>query len=375
MNNRDKKKHRFAWWEYPLWLVVSLFILIFGSLAIAIGAVLSLMVRSRLKALIIVAIVIALSVFLYFNYQYRKEIDSGDRVTAIIIEPGDSFGKVASQLKENNVIDALLTMKLAARINGSDKKLTPGRYEFTGENSVLSVLERLEAADFVRIKVTIPEGSTIWQTASILSSKMGYDSAGVVALCTNDSLLAKFEIKNSLEGFLFPETYFFPWGTKAVEALAIMVATFDRETEKLWTKEAPLGLTRYEVVVLASIIEAEARIAKDRPLISSVYTNRLRRKMKLDADPTVIYGLGGLERPLYRKDLRRDTPYNTYMHKGLPPTPINSPGLASIEAALDPAESDYLFFVADNNGGHVFTRTNAEHNRAIKRIRSEAKSN
>ena len=123
-------------------------------------------------------------------------------------------------------------------------------------------------------------------------------------------------------------------------------------------------------IVMASIIEAETGLVDERQMVSSVYHNRLTRNMKLDADPTVIYGLGGLERQLYRKDLKKDTPYNTYMKKGLPPTPINSPGLAAIRAAIHPEESDYLFFVADNTGRHYFSRTNAEHNRAIRRIRS-----
>jgi len=126
-------------------------------------------------------------------------------------------------------------------------------------------------------------------------------------------------------------------------------------------------------VALASIVEAEALLAEEKPIIASVYHNRLRLRMKLDADPTVIYGLGGLDRPLLRGDLEKETPYNTYLKRGLPPTPINSPGLAAIRAVLRPAESDYLFFVADATGHHRFSRTNDEHNRTRLQIRRESR--
>jgi len=157
--------------------------------------------------------------------------------------------------------------------------------------------------------------------------------------------------------------------------IAEMVRLYDKLTRDIWPDNIPHNLTRYEIINLASIVEAESKIDSERSLISSVYLNRLKRKMKLDADPTVIYGLGGLERPLYKGDLKKDSPYNTYLHKGLPPTPINSPGLASIKAVLNPKDTDYLYFVADNNGGHYFSRTNAEHNRAKTRIRTEEKKN
>jgi UPF0755 protein len=126
--------------------------------------------------------------------------------------------------------------------------------------------------------------------------------------------------------------------------------------------------------VLASIVEAEARLTEEMPIIASVYHNRLRKGWRLDADPTVIYGLGGLDRPLYRSDLRQDGPYNTYRRKGLPPTPINSPGLAAIKAVLKPYDTDFMFFVADGSGGHRFSETNDEHNRARYEIRQQQNS-
>jgi UPF0755 protein len=147
------------------------------------------------------------------------------------------------------------------------------------------------------------------------------------------------------------------------------VTMFRAQTDSLWPDTIYNNLSREDVITLASIVEAEALVNDEMPMIASVYHNRIRRRMKLDADPTVIYGLGGLDRPLNRRDLERPGPYNTYLNRGLPPSPINSPGLASIRAVLYPAESDYLFFVADGTGQHRFSRTNAEHNRARQEIR------
>ena len=172
-----------------------------------------------------------------------------------------------------------------------------------------------------------------------------------------------------LEGYLFPETYYFPWGSSAREAAAIMVKQYRSMTDSLWPEQIVASLTKEEIIILASIVEAETGDGNERELVSSVYHNRLKKKMKLDADPTVIYGLGGLKRSLWLQDLKKRTPYNTYLNRGLPPTPINSPGLAAIKAALYPAESDYYYFVADNGGKHLFSKTNAEHIRNRQRIK------
>ncbi|MCK4573802.1 MAG: endolytic transglycosylase MltG [candidate division Zixibacteria bacterium] len=319
---------------------------------------------------IIATILILVALTVLFGWiAYTRSVDLGDKVATVIIMPGDNLGTVTDKLLAEGVIDSRVMIKYPARILGVDKKLTPGRYDFTGRTSCRSVLAKLEAADFVNIKLTIPEGATIWKVASILAERMELDSASVVALNNDSAYLAQHGLPG-LEGFLFPETYFLPWGTGAREIVDEMLRMYQRQTEGIWPDTLDSLQTRYKVLKIASIIEAETGRIDERTMVSSVYYNRLRKGMKLDADPTVIYGLGGLDRPLWHKDLRRDTPYNTYMRKGLPPTPINSPGLASIKAAISPAASDYFYFVADENGGHRFSRTNAEHNRAIREIRS-----
>jgi len=326
-----------------------------------------------MKRLLIALVAGVLVVVLIFSqWMYRSSRDIGNDRVSVVIEQGDSFSRVATVLADGDVVRSITALKIAARLRGVDRALIPGRYDFTGANSIKSVLDRLASGDIVKIRVTIPEGSPIWKVGSILKSTLEVDSAALMTLNSDTAFLAELDLPY-LEGYLFPNTYFIPWGTELKEVVATMVALYRQQTVGIWPDEIQLGLSRQEIVILASIIEAETHIDKERPIVSSVYSNRLRKNWRLDADPTVIYGLGGLDRPLYRKDLKKDTPYNTYLHRGLPPTPINSPGLASIKAALEPADTDYYFFVADNTGGHYFSKTNAEHNRAIRRIRRESR--
>lgn len=326
-----------------------------------------------IKGIIIGLVLLVLLVGIYALVGYTYPVDLGNKVVSIIVEPGDSFPQVADKLLAQGVVRSRWLLRYPAQWRGVDRKLTPGMYEFTGKNSCRSVLTKLEKADFVNIRVTLPEGSPIWKVASILASRMNVDSAAVMFLNTDSDFLAGLNIP-CLEGYLFPDTYFFPWGTPLENILRDMVAMFHTRTDSLWADLPPDGLTRDEVVTLASIVEAEALYDDEKPMIASVYRNRLYRRMKLDADPTVIYGLGGLGRPLWKRDLREQTPYNTYLIRGLPPTPINSPGLKAIRAVLQPAESDYLFFVADGSGRHRFSRTNAEHNRARQEIKRDQAS-
>ena len=321
-----------------------------------------------IKGIVIAVISLAVVLAGYALVAYLYPVSLGNKVVTIIVEPGDSFPQVADKLLAEGVVSSRWMLRYPAQWRGIDRKLTPGMYEFKGRNSCRSVLTKLEKADFVNIRVTVPEGAPIWRVASILSERMNVDSSTVIALNTDSDFTQRLNVP-CLEGYLYPDTYFFPWGTSVEKILSDMVATFYLQTDSLWQNLSPDGLSRDDIVTLASIVEAEALMEDEKPTIASVYHNRLDQRMKLDADPTVIYGLGGLDRPLWKKDLRQKTPYNTYLVKGLPPTPINSPGLEAIRAAIHPAESDYLFFVADGSGRHRFSRTNAEHNRARQEIR------
>ncbi|KAA3634685.1 MAG: endolytic transglycosylase MltG [Calditrichaeota bacterium] len=327
--------------------------------------------RNNIFISIIVGLLAVVLLVVFVMYSgYTSESDLGDKSVTIIIKQGDSFNSVLSKLLDDKVIDSKFMMKLMAKLSGADKKLVPGRYDFSGKNSAKSVLEKLENGDFFRVKVTIPEGNTIWETASLLARKLELDSAQIHQMNFDTLLLKKYNLPY-LEGYLYPETYYFPWGSSEREVVETLIEMFITETSGIWLEQVPNNLSREEVVIMASIIEGETGLVDERRLVSSVYHNRLTKRMKLDADPTVIYGLGGLDRPLWKKDLKKDSPYNTYLRRGLPPTPINSPGAASIKAAMNPEKSEYFYFVADTDGSHYFSRTNAEHNRAIQRIRSK----
>ncbi len=323
-----------------------------------------------------ILIILALVIFVFlgfFGVSYIKSVNLGDRTVSVIIEPGEGFSSVADQLIESGVVNSRVMLKYPARWRGVDRKLVPGRYDFTGTNSCRSVLDKLENGDFLVIKVTIYEGAPIWKVASTLAARMEIDSAEVIARNTDSAYLAQFDLP-CLEGYLYPETYFWPWGTDLDIILKDMIKMHQKQTADIWSEHVVNGLSKEEIVVMASIIEAEALLDDEKPRISSVYQNRIRKGMKLDADPTVIYGLGGLDRPLNRQDLRKMTPYNTYRKKGLPPTAINSPGLAAIKAALNPEATEYLYFVADGTGRHRFSKSNAEHNRARRAIKQEMKA-
>ncbi|MFH1687426.1 MAG: endolytic transglycosylase MltG [bacterium] len=363
---------RVRWWEYGWYVMVMFLFLLVGIFLLIAGLITGKVGRLGRPASYAVTIVSLLAILgTWAAYQYYRPLNLADQRVAVIIKPGDSFGRVVDQLVSGGVVRSRLMLKWPARLRGIDRKLTTGRYTFSGHNSCQSVLERLTRGEIDRVKVTIPEGLPIWKTAALLARGLDLDSATVMGLNSDSSFLAAVDLPY-LEGYLFPETYYFPWGVDERTVVTDMVGMFRTQTETIWIDAHILGLNLDEIVRLASIVEAETKVDSERAMVASVYCNRLRDKMRLDADPTVIYGLGGLERPLYQGDLRRETPYNTYIHKGLPPTPINSPGLAALRAAANPAPTEYYFFVADNRGGHRFSKTNAEHNRARREIQKES---
>ncbi|HWR82261.1 MAG TPA: endolytic transglycosylase MltG [Candidatus Deferrimicrobium sp.] len=324
--------------------------------------------KPKLPVFSLAIALLALAAVVWVLTVYYWPRDLGGSVVSVIVKPGDSFRSVARELQAKGVMSSPRILTLVARVKGIDKRLIPGRYDFTGAISFADVLEKFSRGDILKVKVTVPEGTPIWKVASMMAQRLGVDSAAIVRANTDAALLRRLQLP-CLEGYLFPETYVFPWGIAETSVVDQMVSQFRAMTDSLQSGPIVQTLSFDDVIRLASIIEAETRLDHERPIVASVYLNRLRRNMKLDADPTVIYGLGGLRRPLTRRDLRIDTPYNTYLRKGLPPTPINSPGLASIRAVLRPAETDYLYFVANRTGGHYFSRSNAEQNLTRHRLR------
>lgn len=327
-----------------------------------------------LRKLSVAILLLVLVVGGYFAYEIWLR-GGADSEVMVRIPEGASFEEVLDSLESAGLIGSRTAFKVLAVANDKDGKIKPGTYKFAGGTSSQELLDALvEGRSTVKVKVTFPEGITIRRIASIAAREAGCDSAEIVKLANDREFLKTIGINASTaEGYLMPDTYFIFWGEKGGVLLRRMAELFKEfYTESLKEKAKEVNLSPYEAIVLASIVEGEARVASERETIAGVYVNRLRRGMKLQADPTIQYVLPGGPRLLLYRDLEIDSPYNTYKYPGLPPTPINNPSRASILAALNPARHDYIYFVAkaDGTGGHTFTRTAREHEVAVREYRA-----
>jgi UPF0755 protein len=298
---------------------------------------------------------------------------SAERVT---VPAGTSFAAVTDSLVAHGVVSNRLCFKLLARVRRADRSVRAGVYEFAPGLSAWKVLDILASGSEVAAKFTVPEGLTIPEVAALAQEKLGIPADSVLAAAQDSaaaSALLGFPAR-SLEGFLRPETYSLRYGITASELMRVMSQGFLSAWKPEWdARLEALGWTRSQAVTFASIVEGEARADEERETIAGVYHNRLRIGMALQADPTVQYAIflaTGKRKPrLFTRDYQFPSRYNTYLHPGLPPGPVNSPSSRSIEASLYPAKVPYLYFVAGPDGRHVFSRTYAEHLRAIARVR------
>jgi UPF0755 protein len=293
----------------------------------------------------------------------------------LMVPEGASLSEVADTLSDRGVIRARPLFVLFARMLRADTAIKAGPYELRERSSWASALRSLTRGEVVTELVTIPEGFTVTQIAPRIAELSGVPVDSVLQVAAAPGLAEDLGVPGpTLEGYLFPDTYRLARGVSPMTVLEVMTARY----RSVWTPERrarldSLGMTEVELVTLASIVQAEARRMDEMPQIAGVYHNRLERGMLLQADPTVLYALGGYRaRLLFAAiDSVADNPYNTYTQAGLPPGPIGSPGDAAIEAALHPT-GDYLYFVAWPDGSHVFTRSLVEHNQAVSRARAAA---
>jgi UPF0755 protein len=378
MNENDKNKSPFHFYEYILYgiatiavflLAIPLFILKFLSF---LGDSASAPLKSA-KNIVGVIILLIILVALYSFYVMFMPIDLGTETKSIMVDQADQFRMVSSKLGKAGLIGNEYIFRAIAVVKGIDKNILPGRYDFKGKISAYDILIKLKMHDIATALLTIPEGATIYKIASILSKYLGIDSSEFIARSLDTQFTLGSYNLQGLEGYLFPETYLFWIGIKTDGIINMMIEEFRRKTVGTLDSCPINNLKAKEVLVLASIIEAEALFEDEMPLISSVYHNRLRIGMILQADPTINYALGGIFRPLKYSDLKINSPYNTYLIKGLPPGPINSPGIEAIKAAQYPAKTDFLYFVADGMGRHKFSKTLEEHNRAKRLVKSTRK--
>jgi UPF0755 protein len=324
-------------------------------------------------ALAAVVIVVALAAAAWWAHGRMRQPHRGFGGEEIFVElpPGSGVAGIADRLVDAGVVPDRWTFRLAARLSGSDRRLQAGEYRFTAAASPMDIVRRLERGDVFRRPVTFPEGLTIAEMASLLERAQIGTARDFTRAASDPSKIRQLDPQaRSLEGYLFPDTYAFPRDASSDTVIEALVAGFDRAFDTgLRDAAAGRGLSVREVVTLASLIEKETAEPTERALVSAVYHNRLARRMPLQCDPTVIYALmraGKWNGNIQRVHLQIDSPYNTYRYPGLPPGPIASPGRASLEAAILPADVPYLYFVSRNDGTHVFAETLVEHNRNVQ---------
>lgn len=303
------------------------------------------------------------------NLYFFLKTPFGDSAQSFQIEKKKSLNQVIQTLHEKKVIANVPLFKAYLFIKQANSKIRAGDYDFTPQMTPPQVLDLLMKGDFKTYRITIPEGWNFKQIAAYLGELKLVDPLKFLAKCSDPSFAQDLGVlSGSLEGYLFPDTYLIYKPKNEEELIQKFVDRF----KEVYKKEiVPLmhggGMTAQDIVILASLIEKETANPAEKPIIASVFFNRLKINMQLATDPAVIYGIPNFSGNLTRADLERPGPYNTYLNKGLPPTPIANPGLESLKAVLNPAQTEYLYFVSQNNGSHYFSKTEAEHFNAVRR--------
>jgi UPF0755 protein len=309
----------------------------------------------------------------YIAAEMMTPLPTGRKTSEIFIPNGATFRQAIDILAKENLVRDENLFLFIGRLTGLHRKIRAGYYSITGATNPLDILLLLKSGQIIEYAITIVEGDSLLEIGEKLFSKNIVDRETFIKLVKDRGFLKAYDIAApSIEGYIFPATYQLPKGIEPENALGMMINTLrDKYSEKLKARADEIGFTEKEVLTLASIIEKEAMIDSERPLISAVYHNRLRKRMQLQADPTAIYGIKSSKERITLKDLKKRTPYNTYIIKGLPPGPIASPGIKSIIAALYPADVPYLYFVSNNDGTHQFSVTEEEHLEAVKLYREK----
>jgi UPF0755 protein len=321
--------------------------------------------------ILLTATVICAGIFagILFHHVFVAVPDGGVYPEEIRVEQGDSLAAVVRKLRERKIISNGRLFSFWARLTGAERKIHPGLYRFDNAVPPRDILDRLVTGRGTFQTVTIPEGLTVREIAALLDTMQIADRERFLAEAANPALLSMLGLQDrGLEGYLFPSTYQFIPSTPEREIILAMAEQFRKISLPLLNQrdDGAHALTPHEILTLASIIEKETGVEAERPLISAVFHNRLKRQMPLQSDPTVIYGLKEFDGNLTRKHLNDPSPYNTYRIAALPPSPICNPGVSSIRAALRPAQVSYLYFVAKNDGTHRFSETIETHNQAVR---------
>jgi len=316
---------------------------------------------------------------LFLTYKINYEVNTLSSDKTFRIKPGTPFNVMAENLEKDSIVRSAFWFKVAAKIQGKDDRIISKSFIIKPGLNNLELMEILTDPSLkFTVKLTIPEGMNIRQIGKLSSKRFNFSENDFIKEAENDSLInilgLKGKVKN-LEGFLFPDTYIFSFDMSPKEIVFVLFDEFYKRVitvEKYGLKNDPSKLLR--IITLASIVQGETQLESEMPTVAGVYTNRLSKRMRLEADPTVQFALpDGPKQRLMNEDLKVKSPYNTYLNYGLPPGPINNPGIKAIEAALNPEKHSYLFFVATGKGGHTFSATYNEHMAAVKEYRKNVK--
>lgn len=293
----------------------------------------------------------------------------GEGKTVLVVDfaKGSSLRKLAEELTKGGVLGSSRLFIVYARLRGGGDKVQAGTYQFTDAMPPPEILRMLISGDVFEKRFSVPEGYSIYQIAELLEGKGLFPKAAFLKECRNHELLRDAGIQGkSVEGYLYPSTYNLAKIVDPAAFVSLMTTKFAKVyNERFAALEKASGLTRQQILTLASMVEKEAIVPAEKPLIASVFFNRLQKRMPLQSDPTAVYGVRAFSGAVTRSDILAATPYNTYKISGLPPGPIGNPGDGAIEAVLKPASSGYYYFVAKNDGTHHFSATLTEHNRAV----------
>jgi UPF0755 protein len=322
----------------------------------------------KFPVVIVVRILPALLLLWYLICLFVPPGD-GSRVQDISFPPGSGIRTLANELKAGGIIRSSWHFILVTRLRGQAHRLKAGDYRFNNAMTPDVILRKLVAGDVDFRKFALPEGYSIYQAAELLEQKGYFKKASFLEKCRDTALMKRLSLSGlTVEGYLYPATYNLARNGTEEQLIGQMVAQFEKRYADLTRAAGGVsGLSRHQVVTMASLIEKEAVSSEEKPLISSVFHNRLRIGMPLQSDPTAVYGVRAFAGKVTKADIERRSPYNTYLINGLPPGPIGNPGIEALQAALNPAATPYLYFVARQDGTHQFSRTLDEHNRAVAR--------
>lgn len=338
------------------------------------------MTGSRPGYLFVGSVLVLLAAFMaaLLGFGYLTTSMHADEPLVIDVRPGETLRQFTDRLAADGTLHRPDLVTALGVLRGDSGRIQAGEYVFKGDVAPLELLNALVSGRARFISFTVPEGRSMNEIAAQLEDQELGKGERFLALARDPQFIAGLDLPirpagtsrppATLEGFLFPETYYFHRGVSEATLITAMVDEFKRQAGPLLkARAAKVGLTPYQALTLASIVEKETGVGNERPLVAAVFHNRLKVNMRLASDPTVIYGVPGFDGNLTRKHMDTVTPYNTYRVPGLPPTPIANPGLASLEATLQPAQVDYLFFVARGDGTHVFSKDYATHRKFVRK--------